>query len=121
MFARPSKLLPGKWQLVEYYTETGSELLNIKEVDLSHNKEFWTIELTPENRFYHQCNLPVGLISKISNGEWQITKNYIAFLSSDNHGSNTEFQFAVENGRLKLLKKDAKGRIEFFGFFKKIN
>lgn len=121
MFARPSKRLPGKWQLIEYYTETNSELLNIKESDLGIKKEFSTFELTAENRFYHQCKLPVGLISKISNGDWFVAKNYIVFSSSDNQSSRVEFQFAVENGKLKLLKKDTLGRIEFFGFFKKIS
>jgi hypothetical protein len=121
MFARPSKQLPGKWQLVEYYTETGNELLNIKEVELGVKKEFWTIEFTAGNKFYHQQNLPVSLIPNVKNGEWLILKNYIVFTFSDNKTDNLRFQFSVENKRLKLLKKDTLGRIEFFGFFNKIN
>jgi len=121
MFARPSKQIPGKWQLVEYYIETVDELRNIKELDLRIKKEFSIIELTSEKRFYHQCNLPVGLISKISNGDWFVAKNYIVFSSSDNQSSRVEFQFAIENGKLKLLKKDTLGRIEFFGFFNRIS
>ena len=38
------------------------------------------------------------------------------------HCSNesVEFQFAIEKEQLKLLKKDEKGSIEFFGFFNRI-
>ena len=31
MFARPSKQLPGKWQLFEYYVDTDEKLLNFNE------------------------------------------------------------------------------------------
>jgi hypothetical protein len=121
MFARPSKQIPGKWQLVEYYIEMGEELRNVKEAELKAKNEIWNIELTIENKFYHQCNLPVWQITKIKNGDWGISKNFIIFSSSDNHRNSIEFQFAVEKGKLKLLKKDALGRIEFFGFFNKLN
>ena len=119
MFARPSKQIPGKWHLTEYYTESGEELRNVKESQLKAENEFWNIELTIENKFYHQCNLPVWQIAKIKSGNWSVSKNYFTLLSSDNFRNNIEFQFAIEKGKLKLLKKDALGRIEFFGFFSK--
>ena len=31
MFARPSKQLPGKWDLFEYYIEKDGDLIHIKE------------------------------------------------------------------------------------------
>jgi hypothetical protein len=31
-----------------------------------------------------------------------------------------EYQFAVEKGNLRLLKKDFTGKIELFGFFRKV-
>ena len=119
MFARPSKQIPGKWHLTEYYIESGEELRNVKESQLKAENEFWNIEFTIENKFYHQCNLAVWQIAKIKNGNWSVSKNYITLLSSDNFRNNIEFQFAIEKGKLKLLKKDALGRIEFFGFFSK--
>jgi hypothetical protein len=119
MFARPSKQIPGKWHLTEYYIESGEELRNVKESQLKAENEFWNIELTIENKFFHQCNLPVRQIAKIKNGNWSVSKNYITLLSSDNFRNNVEFQFAIEKGKLKLLKKDVLGRIEFFGFFSK--
>ena len=121
MFARPSKQIPGKWQLVEYYVETGEELRNINEAQLKAENELWNIEFTEENKYYHQSNLPVWQISKIRNGNWSISKNFMTLTSSENTRNNIEFQFAIEKGRLKLLKKDALGRIEFFGFFNKLN
>ena len=45
MFVRPSKQVPGKWQLMEYYTETENELRNITENQLKAEGEFWNIEI----------------------------------------------------------------------------
>ena len=119
MFARPSKQIPGKWQLFEYYVERGNDLQNINEARLKEEKELWDIEFTVDNKYYHQCNLPVWQISKIKNGNWNISKNFITLSSSENERNSVEFQFAIEKETLKLLKKDALGRIEFFGFFRK--
>lgn len=119
MFARPSKQLPGNWQLFEYYIEEGNDLLNINESRLKEKNEFWDFEFTAENKYFHQCNLPVAQISKINNGNWSISKNFITLSSSENFRDSVEFQFAIEKKNLKLLKKDDLGRIEFFGFFRK--
>lgn len=121
MFARPSKQIPGKWHLVEYYTETENELRNITEAQLKAEKQIWNIEFTEKKNYSHQCNLPVSLISGIKNGDWNISKNYITLSSSENSNERVEFQFAVEKELLKLLKKDEKGSIEFFGFFNKLD
>ncbi|HSO88424.1 MAG TPA: lipocalin family protein [Draconibacterium sp.] len=120
MFARPSKQIPGKWQLVEYYIETEDELRNISEAQLKSKKELWNIEFTTGKKYLHQCNLPVSLISRIKNGEWNISKNFITLTSEENTDSNVEFQFAIDKDQLKLLKKDSFGKIEFFGFFSKL-
>lgn len=120
MFARPSKQIPGKWQLTEYYIEADSELRNITETQLKAENELWYIEFTEEKKYAQQCNLSVSLVSKIKDGNWNISKNYITLSSFENSGSNIEFQFAIEKEQLKLLKKDEKGRIEFFGFFRKL-
>ena len=117
MFARPSKQIPGKWQLVEYYVEVQDELRNIKEAQLNAENEQWNIDFVEDKKYFHQCNLPVSLLSGIKNGNWKISKNYITLNSSENSGNNVEFQFAIEKEQLKLLKKDEKGRIDFFGFF----
>lgn len=119
MFARPSKQIPGKWELVEYYIENENELQNYKGDQLKANSEYWHIEFTSENKFLHKCGLPVLQISKVGNGNWSISKNYITLTSSENSKNYIEFQFAIEKETLKLLKKDTLGKIEFFGFFKK--
>lgn len=120
MFARPSRQLPGKWELFEYYMESGKELHNLKETQLNEKKEFWQIEFTTENEFIHENNLPIWQISKVKSGNWRISKNFITLTSSENIRNYIEFQFAVEKETLKLLKKDTLGRIEFFGFFKRV-
>lgn len=119
MFARPSKQLPGKWQLFEYYIETNDKLSNIKEAQLTDKNENWVIEFTEENKFVHHSNLKVALITEIENGMWQISRNFITLIYPGNFKNNIEFQYAVENKILKLLRKDMFGRIEFFGFFRK--
>jgi len=117
MFARPSKQLPGKWQLFEYYIEEGDELNHFTEDQLKVGDLFWNIEFKEDENYTHKCNLPVSLITEMKDGKWNISKNYIAFLSPENFRDSIEFQFAIEKGTLKLLNKDAFGRIEFFGFF----
>ncbi len=121
MFARPSKQIPGKWQLVEYYLETGEVLQNISEAQLKAEKRNWDIDFNDKNSFSHQCNLPVSLISGIKNGSWQISRNFITLYSLEDLKMHVEFQFAIDKGQLRLLKKDEKGSIEFFGFFNRIS
>lgn len=116
MFVRQSKLVPGKWQLMEYYTETENELRNITENQLKADGEFWNIEFTPEKNYSKNSNLPLPLISGLKNGNWNVSKNYITLNSS---GESVEFQFAIEKEILRILKKDNLGKIIFFGFFKR--
>jgi len=120
MFARPSRQIPGKWQLVEYYVETENELRNITENQLKADSEFWNIEFTPEKNYSLNCNLPVSIISEIKNGNWNISKNYITLSPTGETIESVEFQFAIEKEMLRILKKDNSGRIGFFGFFKRM-
>ena len=117
MFARPSKQVPGKWELFEYYIDEGNELLHFTEDQLKEEKASWNIEFKEDEHFLHKCNLPVSFITEIKDGNWSTSKNYITFLSTKDFRDSVEFQFAIDKGKLKLLKKDAFGKIEFFGFF----
>jgi len=119
MFARPSKQIPGKWQLFEYYIEAGRELLHFTEDQLKVNEIFWTIEFNHDDHFSHNCFLPVAMIAEMKDGIWNVSKNYIHFISPENFRDSIQFQFAIDKGTMKLLKKDTTGRIEFFGFFRK--
>lgn len=119
MFARPSKKLPGKWVLFEFYTEPGKELIHKTSEQLTAEKIFWEIEFNTEEKYIHHSNLPIPVVAKITNGTWSRSKNFITLLHPDNFRDNVEFQFAIEKDNLKLLKKDSLGRIEFFGFFRK--
>jgi len=122
MFARPSKKLPGKWQLYEYYIDDAKDLKHINSEQLKYEKQNWDIEFIAEGeKFIHNSNLPVSLISLIENSSWSVSKNFITLNHPQNFTQNVEFQFAFEKGNLKLLKKDNSGKIEFFGFFKKLD
>lgn len=120
MFARPSKQLPGKWRLFEYYTEKNGELVNVKENQLKQQDIFWEIEFGENGDFRQQTNSPTGFIENSGTNQWSLSKNYITFLHPADFRKNEEFQFAVEKGNLRLLKKDFTGRIELFGFFRKL-
>ena len=48
MFARPSKQLPGKWQLFEYYFDSEKDLNHITEPQLKKLNESWEIEFKKE-------------------------------------------------------------------------
>src|SRR5680860_1621621 len=93
MFARPSKLLPGKWQLFEYYMDTDSELCHIEEDQLKTADEKWLLEFS-EEMVAHQSNLSVPLIAGIENGTWSLAKNFITFIHPKDFRKNIEFQFA---------------------------
>ncbi|WP_346856748.1 hypothetical protein [uncultured Draconibacterium sp.] len=120
MFERPRKKLPGKWQLFEYFVDEKEELLHFEEKDLKARNQFLEIEFLEQN-YSRQSNIPVSLIENSKSGKWSTAKNFVTLLDEENFRESTEFQFAFEKGNLKLLKKNAFGKIEFFGFFRKIN
>ena len=121
MFDRPSKKLPGKWQLFEYYIDEVKKLKHVNSEQLTSKNQNCNIEFTEDKQYFHNSSLPVPLISDIENGSWSISKNFITLINPLNSTKNVEFQFALEKGNLKLLKKDEFGKIEFFGFFRKLD
>lgn len=118
MFEHPRKKIPGKWQLCEYFVDEGKELVHLQEEELKARKASFEIEFQ-EGSFTHFSNIPLTVIQRIKNGKWSVAKNFITLIDDENFRNNTEFQFAFEKGKLKLLKKDPFGKIEFFGFFTK--
>jgi hypothetical protein len=119
LFFNPDKFLPGKWFLYEYYSEPGKELIHIQEKQLLEEKQSWFIEFTSDKKFGCKTNLPIKFISGITAGNWKRSKNYLTMIDSLNPAHTLEFQFAFEKENLKLLKKDSRGKIEIFGFFRK--
>jgi len=119
VFARPLNLIPGRWILYEYYTEPGSELLNIKEEQLKSDNRFWKIEFSQKGELRQNSNLPVRFMEDIPQCCWRLAGNYLKIIHPENSNYYEEFQYAVEKEFLRLLKKDLSGRIVFFGFFKK--
>lgn len=118
MFARPSKQLPGKWELFEYYTEPENKLIHKEKEQLKKEQLFLTVEFSGNGDFSYNTNLPVNFITDDGNFTWSVAKNYITLIHPDDFRKNQEFQFACEKGILKLLKKDSFGKIILFGFFR---
>jgi len=121
LFARPAKEIPGKWQLFEYYTETEGELVHLKEKQLKEMNQYWHIEFNSGGQVIHTSNLPVSFLHGSEHDNWQIIRNFITLYSSEKIQDDIKFQFAIEKQQLKLLKKDPSGRIEIFGFFRKMS
>lgn len=119
MFARPSKQLPGEWKLFEYYTEPDEELIHKQEKELKNEQLFMKITFSESGDFSYDTNLPVDFITAGSNFTWSIAKNYLTLIHPNDFRKNQEFQFAIEKGVLKILKKDTFGKIILFGFFRK--
>lgn len=119
VFGKFSKNLPGEWHLFEYYVDEKNELIHFQRDDLKRKKQAMVLILTEEN-FMVDAQIPISVVQDLKNGQWSAAKNFITFIDPANFRNNIEFQFAFEKGNLKLLKKDEKGMIEFFGFFKPV-
>ncbi len=119
MFSRPSRRIPGKWRLFEYYTEPAGELINIKEEQLKKEDSFWEIEFGEDGRFQQKSGLSIKFLEGAESCKWSLSKNFITLMNPNDFRRNEEFQFAIVNENLKLLKKDTSGKIIFFGFFRR--
>jgi hypothetical protein len=120
MFFNPVKVLPGRWQLYEFYTEPDRELVHKEETQLKAENLFWIIEFAEDWSFSQKSNLNLQVIHPDLRGTWSRKGNFLAMMSAGKkNAENYEFQFAVEKDKLKLLKKDKLGKIEVFGFFRK--
>ncbi|MCK3685780.1 hypothetical protein [Maribellus sp. YY47] len=120
VFGSISKNFPGEWRLYEYYVDEKEGLLHFLPEDLKCENQMMQLIFSEDN-FVVKAQLPVSLIQNLKSGAWSVAKNFITFVDSANFRNNIEFQFAFEKGNLKLLKKDERGMIEFFGFFKPID
>lgn len=118
LFARPSKQLPGKWQLYEYFYENDEELFHLEESHLKAENIYLNLEFSENESFAKKSNLDVPLIRDLPDGTWSRRKNYITVIHPGNFRNNVLFQFAVDKGTLKLLSKSKLGKIDFFGFFR---
>ncbi len=120
-FARPSKKIPGKWILKEFYFEPENELVHFGEDRLKNENLFWELEFFGVGQFNHRSHLSIPLIDNLASGNWSRSRNFITLAHPADSEKSIEFQFAIEKDILKLLKKDSLGQIQFFGFFRKMN
>jgi hypothetical protein len=121
MFARPSKQLPGKWELYEYYTEPEGNLIHKEKVQLQEENLQAQIEFLQDGNFLSNSNLPENIFHDEEPFNWSVVKNFVTLIHESDFRNNEEFQFAIEKQTLKLLQKDSFGKIVFFGFFKKVS
>ncbi|WP_372652345.1 hypothetical protein [Draconibacterium sp.] len=117
VFGSKKKLIPGKWHLIEYYVDEGEQLLHFDEDTLKKNKIIYVLSFFENHEFKLAGKAPVKLLEGTTDGNWSVARNFITLINPKEFRYNIEFQFAFEKGILKLLKKDAMGKIEFFGFF----
>jgi hypothetical protein len=68
-----------------------------------------------------KSNLTIPSLPNTLKGTWTRSKNFLKIgISDQDQPRMLEFQFAVEKENLKLLKKNRNGKIEVFGFFRRI-
>lgn len=121
MFVRPSKQLPGKWELYEYYTESGEKLIHKEKVQLQAEQLFSRIEFLEDSNFLSDSNLPENIFQGEETFTWSVARNFVTLIHKNDFRNNKEFQFAISKQTLKLLQKDNLGKIVFFGFFRKVS
>jgi hypothetical protein len=119
LFFRPSRQIPGRWELYEYYSEPAGELLHVKEDQLKRENQFWKLNFGSGGNFSQQTNLPVPFLKGMEYCKWSTSKGFVFLRHPETCHQAEAFRFAVEKGILKLLKKDKSGRIEIFGFFRR--
>lgn len=120
LFECPRKKIPGKWQLYEYFVDEEAELVHLQEAELKAQKMSFEIEFSEKEGFIPTSNMPIPIIQNLKNGEWSVAKNFVTLIDLENFRNNIDFQFAFEKENMKLLKKDSFGKIEFFGFFRRL-
>lgn len=119
LFFNPLKIIPGRWCLYEYYTETQDELFHVQEEHLKEKNLLWEIEFYENQSFTCKSNLAVPLMEGSRSGTWRKAGNFLSFTYSGESPQKIDFQFAIDKGILKLLKKSSLGKIEIFGFLRK--
>ena len=120
VFGSITKKIPGEWVLFEYYFDKGEELVHKVEKDIKQNDELLQLRFYSEEKFVLSSKLTISVFDQLKRGGWSVHRNFITLIDSTDFRNNLEFQFAFEKGTLKLLKKDKMGKIEFFGFFKRM-
>lgn len=120
IYINPSFQLPGKWRLFEYYSEPGGSLVNVKEEQIKKEDQYLEIGFRREGKLEWVANLPVQFLDGASSYTWRSSRNFIILFQADDSRKKVKLQFAIVKEELKLLKKNQDGRIEFFGFFSKV-
>lgn len=118
VFGSITRKIPGEWQLYEYYVDLNQDLIHLKEDDLKNSNESLQMKFDADETFSLSEQLPLPVFKQLKEGKWSVHRNFITLIDAGNFRNNLEFQFAFQKDDLKLLKKDASGKIEFFGFFR---
>jgi hypothetical protein len=113
--------IPGCYTLFEYYTDKGKNLVNVKENEIISEKIFWEICFYEDGKYTNKSNLNIPLVVNIESGTWSKAKNFVTLNHPDDFRKSVEFQFAFEEGNLKLLKKDEFGNIIVFAFLRRVS
>jgi hypothetical protein len=120
MFSRPSRQVPGRWQLYEFYYEPEGQLIHVEKEKLQVEKFGWEINMNRNGFLSQQSNVPVKILNGIPDCRWALSGNYIRLMHPANEKEHEEVQFAVVKDNLRLLKKESDGTIRFFGFFSRV-
>lgn len=120
LFERSTKKIRGTWQLFEYFVDKEEQLVHLQCDELKAKNESMQIEFG-EKDFVQKSSVPINFIENLTNGKWEMNRNYLQLIDEKEFRNSVKYQFAFEKDNLKLLKKNVQGEIEFFGFFKRLS
>ena len=111
--------LLGSWGLDEFYTDQGGQLLHVDQQKLKSENHLWELSFFEKGRLKHSSNLGIQGLQDIGFRQWKRERNYVALMADNPLKVCIRYQFAIDKGILKLLKKEKNGAIVIFAFFKK--
>ena len=112
--------LLGDWIMFEYYFDSGTELNHIKKGQLEANAQKWELSFFDQGTLKSVIYLKGLFIDGYSTNKWIKRKNQITLFDETRPEGSITFQYAIDKGILKLLKKEDSGRIQIFAFFERV-
>ncbi len=118
---RLNNSLHGEWELFEYYYDSKNILQHVEKDQLKSEGNFWELSFLEPGILKMNVRLPVQSVNGLYANKWSRKRNYVAFADEELGKNAISFQYSIDKGILKLLKKDKSGKIEIFAFFERID
>ncbi len=118
---RLNNSLLGEWKVFEFYFDSKNILHHVEKDQLESEGNFWNISFLELGILKMNVMLPAQSVKGVNANKWSRKRNYITLFDGNCPDDSNTFQYAIDNGVLKLLKKEDSGRIEIFAFFERVD